>query len=153
MAEPLTLVTIPALPVMLNSPQGQLELQSVLRFLPGKRLVGKALWQNRAVLLKLMTSDAQGHRLLAKELAGHRLMQSAQLTLPPIAFQSEDIHGLLAIAYQWLSDARPLSETDLQNPALCRQLIRLLADLHDGRKILERIVGHLLVKMREDDVR
>lgn len=71
MAKPLNLTKMPALPLMLTS-SGQLELQSVLRFLPGKRLVGKALWQNRAVLLKLMTADTQGHRLLAKELTGHQ---------------------------------------------------------------------------------
>lgn len=146
MAKPLNLTKMPALPLMLTSSQGQLELQSVLRFLPGKRLVGKALWQNRAVLLKLMTADAQGHRLLAKELTGHQLMQAAQLRLPAIEFQSEDIHGLLAIAYQWLADARPLNEADLQSPDLCQQLIQLLADLHQAGLIHDDLhVDNLLL--------
>lgn len=146
MSKPLNLTKMPALPLMLTSSQGQLELQSVLRFLPGKRLVGKALWQNRAVLLKLMTADAQGHRLLAKELTGHQLMQASQLRLPAIEFQSEDIHGLLAIAYQWLADARPFSEADLQSPDLCQQLIQLLADLHQAGLIHDDLhVDNLLL--------
>lgn len=146
MDKPLNLTKMPALPLMLTSSQGQLELQSVLRFLPGKRLVGKALWQNRAVLLKLMTADTQGHRLLAKELTGHQLMQAAQLRLPAIEFQSEDIHGLLAIAYQWLADARPFSEADLQNPDLCQQLIRLFAVLHQAGLIHDDLhVDNLLL--------
>ena len=31
--------------------------------------------------------------------------------------------------------------------------VRLTADLHDGREILERVEGQVLVKVRQDDVR
>ncbi len=132
MAESITLAKLPTLPLTLSSPQGPIELQSVLRFLPGKRLVGKALFQTKPVLLKLMTDSRQGQRVLAEEQAGHQLMLAANLRLPAIELLSEDNEGLLAIAYQWLPDARAFTERDLQHPDYCQQLLRLMGDLHQA---------------------
>lgn len=146
MAESVKLAKLPTLPLTLASPQGPIELQSVLRFLPGRRLVGKAELQNKPVLLKLMTDNSQGRRVLAKEQAGHRLMLSANLSLPAIKLLSENNDGLLAIAYEWLPDARAFAETNLHNPDYCRQLLKLMADLHQAGLIHDDLhVDNLLL--------
>ena len=146
MTEPVKLAKLPTLPMTLALPQGRVELQSVLRFLPGKRLVGKARFKNKPVLLKLITDNRQGRRVLAKEQAGHQLMLAANLRIPAIEFLSEDNEGLLAIAYQWLPDARAFTETDLQHPDHCQQLLELMADLHQTGLIHDDLhVDNLLI--------
>ncbi|HSG92706.1 MAG TPA: hypothetical protein VK999_03265, partial [Methylotenera sp.] len=146
MADSIKLGKLPALPLTLASPQGPVELQSVLRFLPDKRLVGKAQFNNKPVLLKLMTDNSQGRRVLAKEQAGHQLMLAANLSLPAIELLSEDNEGLLAIAYKWLPDARAFTETDLQHPDYCQQLLQLMADLHQAGLIHDDLhVDNLLI--------
>ncbi|MDT8311038.1 MAG: lipopolysaccharide kinase InaA family protein [Methylophaga sp.] len=146
MAESFKLAKLPALPLTFASPQGPVELQSVLRFLPGKRLVGKAQFQTRPVLLKLMTDNRQGRRILAKEQVGHQLMLSANLRLPAIELLSENTQGLLAIAYHWLPDARAFNEADLQQPEYCQQLLELMADLHQAGLTHEDLhVDNLLI--------
>lgn len=146
MDESVKLAKLPTLPLTLASSQGLIKMRTVLRFLPGKRLVGKAQFQTKPVLLKLMTDNRQGRKLLTKELAGHQLLLAANLCLPAIELVSEDNMGLLAIAYQWLPDARAYTETDLQDPDYCQQLLRLMADLHQAGLIHDDLhVDNLLI--------
>ncbi len=146
MAESIKLAKLPNLPLTLASTQGPVVLQSVLRFLPGKRLVGKAQFKNKPALLKLMTDNSKGRRILAKEQTGHQLMLAANLRLPAIELLPEDNEGVVAIAYQWLPDARAFTETDLQNPAYCQQLLKLMADLHQAGLIHDDLhVDNLLI--------
>ncbi|MEX1200412.1 MAG: lipopolysaccharide kinase InaA family protein [Methylophaga sp.] len=132
MAEPLALNQLPTLPLTIQSAAGPIELQTSLRFLPGKRLVGKASFQGRPALLKLITDSRQGRRLLLKEQTGHQLAAGAGLTLPAIEFVSEAADGSLLIAYEWLPEARAFAESDLQDAGHCQQLIELMAKLHQA---------------------
>jgi len=146
MAESLKLNQLPTLPLTIQSADRLLELQTVLRFLPGKRLVGKASFQSRPVLLKLITDSGQGRRLLQKEQEGHQLAADAGLILPAIALVSETAEGLLAIAYDWLPDAHAFDEADLQDVGLCQQLIKLMAKLHQAGLIHDDLhVDNLLL--------
>ena len=52
----------PQLPINLQIGAEQLQLENVLRVLPGQRYVGLALWQGRRVLAKLLVGEkAQRH--------------------------------------------------------------------------------------------
>ncbi|WP_271409509.1 lipopolysaccharide kinase InaA family protein [Pseudomonas sp. Q1-7] len=78
----------PSLPLHLDV-AGGLELQALLRVLPGQRYVGVAQWQGRPVLAKLLVGG-KAERHFQRELAGTRALHG----------QGIDTPALLAEGYQ-----------------------------------------------------
>ncbi len=74
----------PSLPLDVELAAGQqLRLHSLLRVLPGQRYVGRAEWQGRPVLAKLLVG-AKAERHFARESAGARLLAEQGLTTPAL---------------------------------------------------------------------
>ncbi len=59
-------------------------ISNVLRLLPGKRLVGITEWQGRSVVVKLFYHTRSWVRHLAREIAGFKLAESAELPVPQV---------------------------------------------------------------------
>jgi tRNA A-37 threonylcarbamoyl transferase component Bud32 len=99
----------PSLPLVLGLPSGELLIESWLRVLPGQRYVGRALWNGRHVLAKLMVgSKAQRHH--RREAAGAQLLADRQLPTPSLIAQGwqEGEGGWLL--FDWLDSAESLWE-------------------------------------------
>ena len=73
----------PVLPLMLALPAGELTVQQWLRVLPGQRYVGKALWQGREVLAKLLVGS-KAERHFERERRGARLLAEQGMTTPAL---------------------------------------------------------------------
>lgn len=72
---------MPGLPLALQVAGETLELQALLRVMPGQRYVARACWQGRSVLAKLFVGDkAERHYL--RELAGVSLLAEQGLLTP-----------------------------------------------------------------------
>ncbi len=99
----------PSLPLVLGLPSGELLIESWLRVLPGQRYVGRALWNGRQVLAKLMVGGKalRHHR---REAAGAQLLADRQLPTPSLIAQGwhEGEGGWLL--FDWLDSAESLWE-------------------------------------------
>lgn len=62
----------------------QLICEQVLRFLPNKRIVLKAQWETRLVLIKLILNNQSGHRNLRRELFGYQALKNTKLMIPDL---------------------------------------------------------------------
>ncbi|MDD0842927.1 lipopolysaccharide kinase InaA family protein [Pseudomonas sp. Gutcm_11s] len=73
----------PSLPLTLQLEGESLQLERLLRVLPGQRYVGLAQWRGRAVLAKLLVGG-KAERHFQRELAGARLLAERGLTTPAL---------------------------------------------------------------------
>ncbi|MCP9337217.1 lipopolysaccharide kinase InaA family protein [Stutzerimonas xanthomarina] len=73
----------PTLPLTLALPAGELTVQQWLRVLPGQRYVGKAQWQGRDVLAKLLVGT-KAERHFQRERRGARLLAEQGMTTPAL---------------------------------------------------------------------
>ena len=73
----------PELPLTVTLPAGELTLRQWLRVLPGQRYVGKAEWQGREVLAKLLVGS-KAERHYDRERRGARLLAEQGMTTPAL---------------------------------------------------------------------
>jgi len=71
------------LPLELELAEGRLSVERWLRILPGQRYVGKALWQNRLVLVKIFVGN-KAARHYQDECNGARLLGASTLPTPKL---------------------------------------------------------------------
>ena len=76
----------PALPLHLEVADEALQMQQLLRVLPGQRYVGVADWQGRRVLAKLLVGG-KAERHFQRELAGARMLAEQGLNTPALLAQ------------------------------------------------------------------
>ncbi|MAL93027.1 MAG: serine/threonine protein kinase [Pseudomonas sp.] len=101
----------PACPALVElSGAASLHVDSWLRILPGQRYVGRARWNGRQVLAKLMV-DAKAQRHYRHELAGAKLLAGQHLPTPALVGQGwqEGEGGWLL--FDWLDSADSLWES------------------------------------------
>lgn len=82
----------PSLPFTLSTDQADLTCQSLLRTLPNKRYVAKALWQGRVVLAKIFVGE-KSHRHYQRELAGTSLLAQYGILTPKLLNQYQSPTG------------------------------------------------------------
>ena len=73
----------PTLPLTLLLPAGELRMLQWLRVLPGQRYVGRAEWQGRTVLAKLLVG-AKAERHFQRERQGARLLAEQGMSTPAL---------------------------------------------------------------------
>ncbi|UUD65932.1 phosphotransferase [Pseudomonas seleniipraecipitans] len=149
----------PALPLLIVLPSGQpLELHSLLRVLPGQRYVGKAQWQDRAVLAKLLVGS-KAERHFSRELQGAQLLAQQGLHTPALLD-----HGTRAgeggwLLFEFLENARSLADdwqsvadqpwlSDAQQQVL-GEALGAIAELH-GKGLWQEDL-HLDNLLRQDE--
>ncbi|MBZ5757416.1 serine/threonine protein kinase [Pseudomonas sp. S5(2021)] len=103
----------PALPLVLALPDGELSVNRWLRVLPGQRYVGRARWQGRDVLAKLLVGT-RAERHFQRELQGARLLAEQGLATPALL-----AHGQVAgqggwLLFDFLADSESLEDAWLR---------------------------------------
>jgi hypothetical protein len=104
----------------------------ILRFLPGRRLVVKAEHNNLSLLLKLFVPSKKGWRELSREQHGYRACRAADVDVPQELFLSDNFAGCLAVAYQFLEEARPFSLQDVTDEQATGALLDLMLKCHNA---------------------
>ena len=80
----------------------ELKIESLLRTVPGKRLVALSTWQNRTVIVKIFISSNRWKRGMLKDIAGINRLKQARIPSPNLLLQtttSDRKAGLLIIEY------------------------------------------------------
>lgn len=131
--------------IALKSSGGDNSIRCVqlLRSLPGKRLVYKGFWQNRAVLVKLFIDAKSSLRHWSREKAGVDALKNARITTPELIFSGLLTDDLPVLVFDFLPEAvtalavwdELATETDKRD--FLRQLTSLLAVLHDQGLVQE----------------
>lgn len=90
----------PSLPLTLQLDGDALQLESLLRVLPGQRYVGLARWRGRSVLAKLLVG-AKAERHFQRELRGARLLVEQNLLSPALLSEGfiDGVGGWLLFEY------------------------------------------------------
>jgi tRNA A-37 threonylcarbamoyl transferase component Bud32 len=80
----------------------ELKIDSLLRVVPGKRLVALSTWQNRTVIVKVFISSNRWKRGMLKDIAGINRLKQARIPSPNLLLQtttSDKKAGVLIIEY------------------------------------------------------
>jgi tRNA A-37 threonylcarbamoyl transferase component Bud32 len=90
--------------INVETEQGTLELEidTLLRTVPGKRLVALSKWQNRTVIVKIFISKNRWKRGMLRDLAGINTLKQARIPTPNLLLQantSDNKAGVLIIEY------------------------------------------------------
>ena len=132
----------PSLPIRLKLPNAdELDIDCWLRVLPGQRYVGRAVWNGRKVLAKLLVG-AKAHRRYQRERDGAGLLAAHALPTPALlteGWQGGEGGWLL---FDWLDEAESLWDawrsvagqaalSDAQREVL-GEALALIAQMHAG---------------------
>lgn len=129
----------PVIPLMLALPAGELKVQQWLRVLPGQRYVGKALWQGREVLAKLLVGS-KAERHFERERRGARLLAEQGMTTPALLTEGlaegqggwllfDYLAGAESLEQAWREVARQPMLSDAQQRVL-GEALGAIAQLH-----------------------
>ena len=122
---------VPTLPFRLILADGEtLEMESLLRLLPGKRLVGVARWRGMLVLAKLFLAPA-AHRHGERERAGIAALQAAGVRTPALLYAgalpeagfvvlTSFLDGARSVAAQWAEVSGETARLSALRPAFER---------------------------------
>ncbi len=125
----------PQTPFQLFSPLGELECVEVLRFLPGKRIVVRALLEGEEVIAKCFFSTT-GERDKKRELRGIDGFMRASLATPQLIGEGSE-QGLHFVITQYLKDAVSFDQywqqlsSDEQRRSWLMRIARLIGALHN----------------------
>jgi len=91
-------------PFHLSLAEGQqaLDIESILRIVPGRRLVALARWQDRLVIVKLFFHARHWERKLRRDLSGINFLTQSKLPTPKVLLQTtteDGSGGVLIIEY------------------------------------------------------
>lgn len=120
----------PPTPFQVNFPDGaELHFVCILRFLPGKRISGEAIWQGKPVFAKLFVA-AGAARHGGREKAGIDLLQGANIPTPALLATIPLADAFLVVT-DFLPGALSLENSaDTLDEARLGRAIGLLASLH-----------------------
>lgn len=90
--------------INIESKQGveELKIESLLRTVPGKRLVALSTWQNSTVIVKIFVSSNRWKRGMLKDVAGINRLKQARIPCPDLLLQTttpDKKAGVLIIEY------------------------------------------------------
>lgn len=117
----------------------ELTIDSLLRVVPGKRLVALSTWQNRTVIIKIFISSNRWKRGMLKDIAGMNKLKSAQIPSPNLLLHtttSDKKAGVLIIEYlhQGVSLATLFDEAKSEGDKIkvLEMGVKALADCHES---------------------
>ena len=90
--------------VSIESEQGpaELKIDTVLRTVPGKRLVALATWHGRVVVVKIFFNSNRWKRTMLRDISGINTLRQARIPTPGLLFQTtitDNRAGVLVIEY------------------------------------------------------
>jgi tRNA A-37 threonylcarbamoyl transferase component Bud32 len=106
--------------------------EQILRWLPGRRLVIKALHRGEPLLLKLFAPSKKGWRELSREQHGYKVCKAAGVAVPTEKLISDDFAGCLAVAYEFIADACPFELVSNNQAQMVPALLQLMVRCHQA---------------------
>lgn len=106
--------------------------EQILRWLPGRRLVIKALHHGEPLLLKLFAPSKKGWRELSREQHGYKVCKAAGVAVPTEKLISDDFAGCLAVAYEFIADACPFELESNNQAQMVPALLQLMVRCHQA---------------------
>ncbi|MED5510012.1 MAG: lipopolysaccharide kinase InaA family protein [Pseudomonadota bacterium] len=106
--------------------------EQILRWLPGRRLVIKALHRGEPLLLKLFAPNKKGWRELSREQHGYKVCKAAGVAVPTEKLISDDFAGCLAVAYEFIADACPFELVSNNQAQMVPALLQLMVRCHQA---------------------
>ncbi|MTI63686.1 lipopolysaccharide kinase InaA family protein [Methylophaga sp.] len=106
--------------------------EEILRWLPGRRLVVRALHHGDPLLLKLFAPNKKGWRELSHEQHGYKACKAAGVAVPAEKFISDDFAGCLAVAYEFIADASPFKLVNSNQAQMVPALLQLMVRCHQA---------------------
>lgn len=110
----------------------QYHCEQILRWLPGRRLVIKALHHGEPLLVKLFAPNKKGWRELAREQHGYKACKAAGIAVPLEKLISDDFAGCLAVAYEFIADASPFKLVSTNQAQMVPALLQLMVRCHQA---------------------
>src|SRR5690554_6484144 len=100
----------PQLPLTLTLDNGQSVLiQQWLRVLPEQRYVGRAQWQGREVLLKVLVGH-KAARQYQRELTGAQRLAEQKINTPTLLDAQQQNDGSAYLLFEFIDDAQSLAD-------------------------------------------
>lgn len=127
--------------ISVESEQGAVELtiDSLLRIVPGKRLVALSTWQDRTVIVKIFISSNRWKRGMMKDIAGINRLKQARIPSPSLLLQTttpDNKAGVLIMEYlrQGASLATLFEEakTEEDKTEILEMGVKAVADCHQA---------------------
>lgn len=106
--------------------------EQVLRLLPGRRLVVKALHNGEVLLLKLFAPNKKGWQELSREQHGYRLCKEAGISVPAEKLISDKFACCLAVAYEFIDHAQSFSLSIHNHAQQVQALLKLMVRCHQA---------------------
>ena len=104
----------PQLPLTLVLENGQsIEVEQWLRVLPEQRYVGKAQWQGRSVLVKILVGN-KAARQYQREFAGAQLLTEQQINSAAVLDAQQQADGSAYLVFEFIEHAQSLAEAWLE---------------------------------------
>ena len=132
----LQLTNKPKAPFQLSTTQGEATCHEVLRFLPGRRLVVKATWNENTVVMKCFIGP-KALRDYQREIVGIKGFQSAEIATPAL-LQCDADGGCYIVITQYLPFTTPFAEVwekescKKKKTQLIFDIVKLIAKLHQA---------------------
>ncbi len=109
-----------------------------LRILPKRRLVCKAKWQDKTVIVKLFYHSQKRNRDYQREIAGHHALKNFGIKTPPVFWSGSDLSDSIAIViYEFLNGETLLSylssqkKTNTKKKHRFTETIKKIAEMHN----------------------
>lgn len=125
--------------------QGRLDVDAVMRIIPGRRMVVAGMWRNKRVVAKLFFDERHANRHIETELAGIKLLHDRNIPASTLCFQtkSEDGHAV-ALVFDYLHADIDLTRAWRQH-SIRDELLALLKML-----VVEVATQHVFGLMQRD---
>ncbi len=108
------------------------QCSEVLRLLPSKRLVLRAMQNDQNVVIKLFSAAKKGEREFNKEIRGHALALAAGADVPSLISSHANVDGYYAVVYEFLDNAQSFADKAIWgNKDNILALFSLTAKLHE----------------------
>ena len=119
-------------------PKGSLECHQLMRLLPGKRLVFKAVYDGKTVLAKVFFGSGFKRRWL-REVKGTKEIAGAKVNTPSLYASIEDkVQGFAVVLFEFIEQAETLEtcyelEADIEKQlGYVKSAVNIIAKLHDA---------------------
>jgi len=125
--------------INIGTEQGEVEMKisSLLRVVPGKRLVALSSWQNRTVIVKIFVSRNRWKQNVLKDIAGINQLRQARIPTPQLLLQTTTVDGTAGIlVIEYLREGVGLAtlfdeaKDELKRAEIVRMGAKTIADCH-----------------------
>ncbi len=126
-----------------------IRVKHALRFVPKKRLVVLADWQDKKVIVKFFISSA-AKRHFEREKNNLLQLQRAKIDVPQLLYAGQITNqNIYYLVLEYLEHTTSLNENDLENEQVLQQICRVLTKLHQQQYLhLDLHLNNFLIEQQ-----